>query len=106
MSFGQNCVLGYWPSSLFTYLADSATMVEWGGEVVNSSPDGHHTGTQMGSGRFANDGFGYAGFFHSLQVHAHISIINIYSPNTYFTYTFVCIQISIYVHTLWDLIIQ
>ena len=68
MSFGQNCVLGYWPSSLFTYLADSATMVEWGGEVVNSQPDGRHTATQMGSGHFPLEGFGRASYFSNLQV--------------------------------------
>ncbi|KAF8776421.1 hypothetical protein HU200_003511 [Digitaria exilis] len=46
--FGKDYVLGYWPSFLFSYLADSASMIEWGGEVVNSQPDGVHTSTQMG----------------------------------------------------------
>eukprot|EP00250_Pteridium_aquilinum_P021678 c25195_g13_i1 orf=484-1764(-) len=68
MSFGQNCVLGYWPASLFTNLADSATMVEWGGEVVNSEPGSHHTSTQMGSGHFPSEGFGRASYFSNLQV--------------------------------------
>ena len=68
MSFGENHVLGYWPSSLFTYLADSATMVEWGGEVVNSGTDGRHTSTQMGSGHFPSEGFGQAAYFSNLQV--------------------------------------
>ena len=40
MQFGKDYVLGYWPSFLFSYLADSASMIEWGGEVVNSQPDG------------------------------------------------------------------
>ncbi|KAI5076140.1 hypothetical protein GOP47_0008205 [Adiantum capillus-veneris] len=68
MSFGRNSVLGYWPSSLFSYLSDSATMVEWGGEVVNSEPGGRHTDTQMGSGHFASEGFGKASYFSNLQI--------------------------------------
>ncbi|XP_010552429.1 PREDICTED: uncharacterized protein LOC104822780 [Tarenaya hassleriana] len=36
MQFGNDYVLGYWPSFLFSYLADSASMIEWGGEVVNA----------------------------------------------------------------------
>ncbi|KAG2534431.1 hypothetical protein PVAP13_9NG064531 [Panicum virgatum] len=32
MQFGKDYVLGYWPSFLFSYLADSASMIEWGGE--------------------------------------------------------------------------
>ncbi|XP_030511551.1 uncharacterized protein LOC115725998 [Rhodamnia argentea] len=68
MGFGDNTLVGYWPAELFTHLADHATMVEWGGEVVNSRPDGGHTTTQMGSGRFAGDGFGKAGYFRNLEV--------------------------------------
>ncbi|MCO5597410.1 hypothetical protein L7F22_051487 [Adiantum nelumboides] len=68
MSFGRNSVLGYWPSSLFSYLSDAATMVEWGGEVVNSEPGGRHTDTEMGSGHFASEGFGKASYFANLQI--------------------------------------
>ncbi|KAH6556400.1 hypothetical protein KP509_1Z182300 [Ceratopteris richardii] len=68
MSFGQGCILGYWPSSLFSYLSDSATMVEWGGEVVNSRPGGHHTATHMGSGHFPWEGFGKASYFSNVQI--------------------------------------
>ncbi|MFS7916229.1 putative neprosin [Helianthus anomalus] len=68
MQFGNGYVLGYWPSFLFSYLADSASMIEWGGEVVNSEPDGHHTTTQMGSGRFPEEGFGKASYFRNIQV--------------------------------------
>ncbi|CAA6659097.1 unnamed protein product [Spirodela intermedia] len=55
MQFGNDYVLGYWPAFLFSYLADSASMIEWGGEVVNSEPDGQHTATQMGSGHFPEE---------------------------------------------------
>lgn len=69
MAFEGSHIVGYWPAELFSHLSNyAANMVEWGGEVVNSRPDSHHTGTQMGSGRFAEGGFGAASFFHSLQV--------------------------------------
>ncbi|XP_078427747.1 carboxyl-terminal peptidase (DUF239) [Wolffia australiana] len=68
MGFGDSTVVGYWPAELFTHLADRATMVEWGGEVVNMQPNGAHTGTNMGSGRFAEDGFGGASYFRNLEI--------------------------------------
>jgi hypothetical protein len=68
MQFGREYVLGYWPSFLFSYLADSASMIEWGGEVVNSEPDGTHTSTQMGSGHFPEEGFGKASYFKNIHV--------------------------------------
>lgn len=43
-------------------------MVEWGGEVVNTRANGQHTSTQMGSGHFAEDGFGKASYFRNLEV--------------------------------------
>ncbi|KAK8957854.1 hypothetical protein KSP39_PZI000578 [Platanthera zijinensis] len=68
MSFGDSMLVGYWPAELFTHLTDRATMVEWGGEVVNTRSDGRHTSTQMGSGRFAGDGFARASYFRDLEV--------------------------------------
>ncbi|KAA8534668.1 hypothetical protein F0562_032185 [Nyssa sinensis] len=68
MGFGDNTLVGYWPAELFTHLADRATMVEWGGEVVNSRANGEHTSTQMGSGHFAEDGFGKASYFRNLEI--------------------------------------
>ncbi|MCO5585693.1 hypothetical protein L7F22_039629 [Adiantum nelumboides] len=69
MAFEGSHIVGYWPAELFSHLSNyAANMVEWGGEVVNSRPNGRHTGTQMGSGHFADGGFGAASFFHSLQV--------------------------------------
>ncbi|RWR72643.1 hypothetical protein CKAN_00088000 [Cinnamomum micranthum f. kanehirae] len=68
MQFGSDYVLGYWPSFLFTNLADSASMIEWGGEVVNSEPNGEHTTTEMGSGHFPEEGFGMASYFRNIQV--------------------------------------
>ncbi|KAI3993894.1 hypothetical protein MKX01_002907 [Papaver californicum] len=68
MQFGNDYVLGYWPSFLFSYLAESASMIEWGGEVVNSNPDGQHTSTQMGSGHFPEEGFSKSSYFRNIQV--------------------------------------
>ncbi|MED6131160.1 hypothetical protein PIB30_007128 [Stylosanthes scabra] len=68
MSFGDSTLVGYWPAELFTHLAQHATMVEWGGEVVNTRATGQHTSTQMGSGHFAEDGFGKASYFRNLEI--------------------------------------
>ncbi|CAL0311321.1 unnamed protein product [Lupinus luteus] len=68
MSYSDNTLIGYWPAELFTHLADHATMVEWGGEVVNTRADGQHTSTQMGSGHFADEGFGKASYFRNLEI--------------------------------------
>ncbi|RZB66388.1 hypothetical protein D0Y65_042146 [Glycine soja] len=68
MQFGNDHVMGYWPAPLFSYLSDSASMIEWGGEVVNSESDGQHTSTQMGSGHFPEEGFGKASYFKNIQI--------------------------------------
>lgn len=69
LQFGEKYIIGYWPASLFSYLSESASMIEWGGEVVNSqSEEGQHTTTQMGSGRFAEEGWGKASYFKNVQV--------------------------------------
>ncbi|XP_004298989.1 PREDICTED: uncharacterized protein LOC101315236 [Fragaria vesca subsp. vesca] len=68
LEFGNGVLVGYWPSFLFTHLQNHASMVQFGGEVVNSRPSGSHTATQMGSGHFAGEGFGKASYFRNLQV--------------------------------------
>ncbi|XP_074564390.1 protein neprosin-like [Curcuma longa] len=69
MSLGDGGgLVGYWPAELFSHLSERATMVEWGGEVVNTRPDGSHSATQMGSGHFAGGGFSRAGYFRNLEV--------------------------------------
>ncbi|KAJ6302129.1 hypothetical protein OIU77_016260 [Salix suchowensis] len=64
----EDQVLGYWPFSLFSHLKDSATMIEWGGEIVDSRTGGEHTATGMGSGHFPREGFGKAGYFRNIQI--------------------------------------
>ncbi|KAG2259971.1 hypothetical protein Bca52824_079265 [Brassica carinata] len=68
LEFGSGILVGYWPSFLFTHLREHASMVQYGGEVVNSSPFGAHTSTQMGSGHFADEGFTKASYFRNIQV--------------------------------------
>ncbi|XP_020579032.1 uncharacterized protein LOC110023789 [Phalaenopsis equestris] len=85
MQFGSDLVLGYWPSFLFSYLADSASMIEWGGEVVNSQPDGEHTATEMGSGHFPEEGFGKASYFRNIQIVDESN--NLRSPKNVGTFT-------------------
>jgi len=68
LEFGDGQLVGYWPAFLFSHLADHATMVQWGGEIVNTMPEGMHTSTQMGSGHFAEEGFSRASYFRNIQV--------------------------------------
>ncbi|CAN1286336.1 hypothetical protein LINPERPRIM_LOCUS19264, partial [Linum perenne] len=63
----QNELVGYWPADLFTNLKTSATLLEWGGEIINKEANGTHTGTQMGSGHFPSEGHGKAAYFRSLE---------------------------------------
>ncbi|KAG1368774.1 hypothetical protein COCNU_14G012420 [Cocos nucifera] len=60
--------LGYWPSSLFPYLTNGSSMVEWGGEILNYNTSGEHTTTEMGSGHFPEEGSGKASFFKNIQI--------------------------------------
>ncbi|KAG1368773.1 hypothetical protein COCNU_14G012410 [Cocos nucifera] len=69
LQYGNLSPLGYWPSSLFRYLSDSASLIQWGGEVENQKlKGGQHTTTQMGSGHFSGEGSGKASYFRNLQI--------------------------------------
>ncbi|QHO20446.1 hypothetical protein HN51_062797 [Arachis hypogaea] len=68
LEFGSGLLVGYWPAFLFSHLRSHANMVQFGGEIVNSRSRGYHTGTQMGSGHFAEEGFRKAAYFRNLQV--------------------------------------
>ncbi|PKA61711.1 hypothetical protein AXF42_Ash008541 [Apostasia shenzhenica] len=68
LELGAGELVGYWPSLLFSHLADHASMLQFGGEVVNTEPSGFHTSTEMGSGHFAGEGFGRASYFRNLQL--------------------------------------
>ncbi|XP_073114864.1 protein neprosin-like [Elaeis guineensis] len=68
LQYGNLSPIGYWPSSLFRDLSDSASLIEWGGEVVNLKLNGGHTSTKMGSGHFPGEGFGKASYFKNIQI--------------------------------------
>uniref|UniRef100_A0A5B6Z0C1 Neprosin PEP catalytic domain-containing protein n=1 Tax=Davidia involucrata TaxID=16924 RepID=A0A5B6Z0C1_DAVIN len=68
LEFGSGLLVGYWPSFLFSHLRSHASMIQFGGEIVNTRSMGYHTSTQMGSGHFADEGFGKASYFRNLQV--------------------------------------
>jgi len=61
--------VGYYPASLFdpAGLGRSAVAVEAGGEIVDSSPQGEHTATSMGSGRPPSTGVGHAAYIRNIQ---------------------------------------
>ncbi|XP_045833318.1 uncharacterized protein LOC123924464 [Trifolium pratense] len=61
-------VIGYWPSSLFPKLKDTAHSIHFGGEIVNEKITGSHTSTQMGSGHFAEEREGKAAYIRNLEV--------------------------------------
>ncbi|TVU17281.1 hypothetical protein EJB05_33301 [Eragrostis curvula] len=63
----NGALVGYWPSQLFTHLGARADMVQFGGEVAAAATP-HHTTTQMGSGRFAAEGYARAAYFRNAQV--------------------------------------
>ncbi|XP_074576603.1 protein neprosin-like [Curcuma longa] len=75
--------IGYWPHELFQYLNSSADLIKWGGEIANNNPNNRHTTTQMGSGSFADEGWGKASFFNSLKIFD----LNNFIPITPFPYT-------------------
>ncbi|KAF3947688.1 hypothetical protein CMV_026208 [Castanea mollissima] len=60
-------VIGYWPQSIYKYLANSATRLDYGGEIYNAKVGGVHTKTQMGSGHFPSEGYGKASYFRHVQ---------------------------------------
>ncbi|KAI5407125.1 hypothetical protein KIW84_053398 [Lathyrus oleraceus] len=68
LEYGSGLLVGYWPATMFSHLRNHASMVQFGGEIVNTHSKGYHTGTQMGSGHFAEEGFRKAAYFRNLQV--------------------------------------
>ncbi|KAL0745953.1 hypothetical protein Bca101_101532 [Brassica carinata] len=60
-------LVGYWPGQLFNSIGNGATILQWGGEIVNRETDGKHTATDMGSGHFAEEGYKKASYFRNLM---------------------------------------
>lgn len=68
LEYGSGLLVGYWPANMFSHLRSHASMIQFGGEIVNTRSKGYHTSTQMGSGHFAEQGFRKAAYFRNLQV--------------------------------------
>ncbi|CAN1217943.1 hypothetical protein LINPERPRIM_LOCUS1183 [Linum perenne] len=63
---GEN--IGYWPSQIFNGgFSESSTVINWGGVITNTNPQGFHTQTDMGSGHFASEGFRKAAFIRNME---------------------------------------
>ncbi|XP_072967981.1 protein neprosin-like [Typha angustifolia] len=97
----EDIFVGYWPSEIFTLLSNSATSLAWGGEIVNTSPNGEHTSTDMGSGFFAEEGYEKASYIRNIMI---VDSSNNLSPpasiTTSATYTN-CYDVKSYNDTEW-----
>uniref|UniRef100_A0ACD5ZQ40 Uncharacterized protein n=1 Tax=Avena sativa TaxID=4498 RepID=A0ACD5ZQ40_AVESA len=62
----ENTPIGYWPSSLFSYIKDKGNFSYWGGHV--SGPTASSDSPQIGSGHFASEGNGKAAFMRNIQI--------------------------------------
>lgn len=60
---------GYYPCSLYDSagIRHSASFIDFGGEIVNTSPSGRHTKTDMGSGYKPSAGFGRAAYQRTIR---------------------------------------
>lgn len=63
LKYGDTWV-GYYPSNLFDNngLRPRGRSAHFFGEIIDEQPGGRHTRTDMGSGHFPGDGFGYAAY--------------------------------------------
>lgn len=68
LRYGQTWV-GYWPRDLFdtSGLRNMGEKVDFGGEIINKETDGRHTRTDMGSGHWPYEGFGYAAYQRAIR---------------------------------------
>ncbi|KAI3882679.1 hypothetical protein MKX03_031539 [Papaver bracteatum] len=65
----QGVEVGYFPPSLFKQLSTKATIVQFGGAVLNTRNQGRHTATEMGSGHLPSEGnFGVSSYFSHVKV--------------------------------------
>jgi hypothetical protein len=96
LKYGDTWV-GYYPRSLFDSegLRDKAAKVDFGGEIIDEQPDGRHSKTDMGSGHFPSDGFGYAAYHRQIR---YITTANVWGIRPSLTDTRTdsdCYEISI-----------
>jgi hypothetical protein len=80
LRYGDTWV-GYYPRSLFDAngLQNAAANIDFGGEIVNSKTDNRHTRTDMGSGNWPYQGFGYAAYQRGIR---YVDTSNFYQQAT------------------------
>lgn len=79
LKYGDTWV-GYYPRSKFDSngLRDKAGEVDFGGEIINKPSGSSHTRTDMGSGHFPGDGFGYAAYQRQIR---YITTANVWGTH-------------------------
>ncbi|KAK1266344.1 hypothetical protein QJS04_geneDACA002515 [Acorus gramineus] len=61
--------VGYYPDSIFPPLSfTNASIINWGGAVLNRRNGGRHTSTEMGSGVYARHGVGESAFVERCEI--------------------------------------
>jgi hypothetical protein len=80
LRYGDTWV-GYYPRTLFDSngLRDAADLVDFGGEIVNTSTDGRHTRTDMGSGHWPYEGYSWAAYQRAIR---YVDTSNFYQRAT------------------------
>ncbi|VVB08435.1 unnamed protein product [Arabis nemorensis] len=100
----NHIIVGYWPSTLFNHLENSATEVQWGGEIIYPKNSLLHTTTQMGSGNYAQEGWKKASYFRNLEI---VDDNNILRPPTGTAYLYMtkenCYNVVSGSHDVWGL---
>ncbi len=78
LKYGDTWV-GYYPSSLFddNGLRPRGSKASFYGEIIDDQPGGRHTRTDMGSGHFPGDGFGYAAYQRRIRTITTSNVWNI-----------------------------
>jgi hypothetical protein len=73
--------VGYYPRTLFddNGLRNNAGRFRFGGEIVNTRTDNRHTRTDMGSGNWPSQGFGFAAYIRALR---YVDTSNFYQRAT------------------------
>jgi hypothetical protein len=80
LRYGDTWV-GYYPRTLFDAngLQNQAANIDFGGEIVNTKTDNRHTRTDMGSGNWPYQGFGYAAYQRAVR---YVDTSNFYRQAT------------------------
>lgn len=76
-----NTWVGYWPRNRFddNGLRNQADRIDYGGEIVNTRPNNRHTRTDMGSGHWPYEGYGYAAYQRNIK---YVDVSNYYQNAT------------------------